>query len=362
MGAAAFGKYVALRKGIDIMPSGLKLEKIAEMLSGGKLKGDPDYIVTSIAAPDKNVYGSICPLWEKKLLPKAGKDAVLLTKPGWIPDGGNGIEVEDPRRALVTLLEYFAPSKRTSKPSIHESAVIAPNAVLGQNITVGPGCVVSSGASIGDNTILTGNIWIGEDVSVGDDCIIEPGAVFYHRVSIGRRCIIHSNAVIGCDGFGFMPDSRTGLLRIPQIGTVIIEDDVEIGVCVSIDRATFGETLVGKGTKIDSHVKIGHNCRIGEYCIIVAQSGIAGSSIIGNGVILAAQSGVSNHAHVGDGVTVAGRGGVASDIEAGQTVSGFPARDHKQELRQHAAERQLPQIIKNIKDIEHRIRNLEPKF
>lgn len=342
------------------MPSGLRLEKIAEM-SGGDLKGDPNYIVTSIAPPEKSVYGSICPLWEKNLLPLAGKDAVLLTKRGWIKEGGSGVEVDDPRRALVILLEYFSPVRRDVQPSIHPSAVVSPKAVLGRDVSVGPGCVISPGASIGQNSVLSGNIWVGADVSIGEDCIIEPGAVFYDRVSIGGRCIIHANAVIGCDGFGFMPDNEAGLLRIPQIGTVVIEEDVEIGVCVSIDRATFGETFVGKGTKIDSHVKIGHNCRIGEHCIIVAQSGVAGSSIIGNGVILAAQSGVSNHAHVGDGVTVAGRGGVASDIEAGQIVSGFPARDHKQELRQHAAERQLPQLMKNIKEMENRIRKLESK-
>ena len=337
---------------------GLTLANIANMVNG-TLKGEGGYVVTSISSPETPCYGSISPLWEKKLVSLASNEAVLLTKYGWIPENGRGVEVEDPRRALVTLLEYFDTEKKNYYSSVHETAVISENAAIGKNVIIGPGCVVSDHCSIGDGCTLAGNVWVGKHVSIGDNTSIEPGVVIYDRSYLGRNCIVHANAVIGSDGFGFMPDPEKGLLRIPQIGIAVIEDDVEIGVCSSIDRATFGETRISRGTKIDSHVKIAHNCTVGEYCIIVAQAGIAGSSTLGNGVTMAAQSGVANHARVGDGVIAAGRAGITEDIPPGSVVSGFPAIDHKKDLRQIAAIRQLPDTIKNIKNIEKRLDGLE---
>lgn len=330
---------------------GLTLASIAEMV-GGTIKGEGCRVVTSITSPEEPCPGSISPLWEKKLIPHVDPEAVLLTKKGWIPENGHGVEVEDPRRALVTLLEYFDTEKKNYYSSVHETAVISENAAIGKNVMIGPGCVVSDHCSIGDGCTLAGNVWVGKHVFIGNNTSIEPGVVIYDRSYLGRNCIVHANAVIGCEGFGFMPDSEKGLLRIPQIGTTVIEDDVEIGVCSSIDRATFGETRVSRGTKIDSHVKIAHNCTVGEYCIIVAQTGLAGSSTLGRGVTMAAQSGVSNHARVGDGVIAAGRAGITYDTPSGAVVSGFPAIEHKSDLRQIAAIRQLPDLIKTVKNIQ----------
>jgi UDP-3-O-[3-hydroxymyristoyl] glucosamine N-acyltransferase len=259
----------------------------------------------------------------------------------------------------VKLLEYFDTDENHGLPAIHRSAVISSSTVIGKDVTIGPGCVLSEHCSIGDGCVLVANVWVGKHVKIGDNTLIEPGVVIYDRSLLGKNCIVHANAVIGCEGFGFMPDSKKGLLRIPQIGRAVIEDDVEIGVCSGIDRATFGETKISKGTKIDSHVKIAHNCTVGEYCIIVAQTGIAGSSTLGNGVTMAAQSGVANHATVGDGVIAAGRAGITDDTQAGAIVSGFPAIDHKKDLRQMAATRQLPDLIKNVKNIEKRLNDLE---
>ena len=337
---------------------GLTLAKIAKMVKG-TLKGEGNYVVISISPPEDPCPGSISPIWEKKLADLASPDAVLLTKNGWIPENGRGVEVEDPRRALVTLLEYFDSEKKNHIPSIHKTALISENAVVGKNVTIGYGCVISDYCSIGDGCTLIANVWLGKNVSIGDNTLIEPGVVIYERSSLGRNCIVHANAVVGCDGFGYMPDPELGLLRIPQIGTAVIEDDVEIGVCSSIDKGTFGETRVSKGTKIDSHVKIGHNCSIGEYCIIVAQSGIAGSTTLGKGVTMAAQSGVANHARIGDGVIAAGRAGITADIPPGLVVSGFPAIDHKKELRQLIAIKQLPDLIKKVKNIEKKLNELE---
>lgn len=339
---------------------GLTLKSIADMVKG-ELKGDGNKVVTSISSPESPCLGSISPLWEKKLIPSASPDAVLLTKKGWIRENGEGIEVEDPRRALVCILDHFDTGIKSDLPYIDKTALISQSAVIGENVSIGPNCVVSDQCRIGDGCILTGNVWVGKYSSVGENTLIEPGAVIYDRSLIGKNCIIHANAVIGCEGFGFMPDAERGLLRIPQIGIAVIEDDVEIGVCSSIDRATFGETRISKGTKIDSHVKIAHNCTVGESCIIVAQTGLAGSSTLGKGVTMAAQSGVGNHAVVGDGVIAAGRAGITDDIPPGAVVSGFPAIDHKKDLRQLAALKQLPDLIKNVKLIDKRLNEMESK-
>lgn len=339
--------------------TGLRLDKIAEMV-GGELKGDGSAVVESISSPEKHLENSISPFWEKKFAGQIKPGMTLLTKHGWTPAGCRGVEVDEPRRALVVLLEYFEQlAKAPLAPAIDPSAAIAADARLGRDVYIGPGCVVSSGAFIGDGCVLLGRVWVGRGVSLGAGTMVECGVVFYDSVSVGRGCILHANAVIGCDGFGFMPDPQKGLLRIPQVGTVVIGDNVEIGVGTTIDRATFGETTIGNCVKIDAQVKIGHNCHVGDFSIIVAQSGVAGSSTIGRGVTMASQSGMANHTTIGDGATVAARGGVVSDIPAGAVVSGFPAIDHRRDLHQLAAIQQLPELVKRVRELEARLKKLE---
>lgn len=335
----------------------LNLSQIADM-TGGTLIGDPDYAITSISALEQHKEHSISPLWENKFLSAVEPGMVLITKKGWIMDGCSGVEVDDPRKSLVSLLAFFDPHIQ-ELPNVHISASLSSTSVIGKGVHIGPNCVVSDEAEIGDGCVLTGNVWVGRGVKIDSGTRIESGVSILDYVTIGKGCIIHSNAVIGSDGFGFMPDGQTGLLRIPQIGRVTIEDNVEIGACTCIDRATFGDTHVASGTKIDALVKIGHNCRIGHCCIIVSQSGIAGSSTLGNGVTMAAQSGIANHAAVGDGVTMGARSGVIGDIEPRQTISGFPARDHRLELRQMASLRHLADMADEIKKLRKRISALE---
>lgn len=334
----------------------ITLGDIAAMV-GGKVVGNPATIITSIADVEKSASNTISPFWEKKFSAKIVADMNLLSKEGWIPEGCSGVETEDPRRALVDILTFFD-THIAETPNIHKSAVISDLASIGKNVHIGPGCVVSDGASIGDNSVLVGNVWVGRGVFVGENSRLEQGVVLYDASSVGSRCIIHANAVIGCDGFGFMPDPKCGLLRIPQIGTVTVEDNVEIGACSCIDRATFGDTRISYGTKIDALVKIGHNSHLGKFCIVVSQVGIAGSSTLGSGVVMAAQSGIANHASIGDGATVGGRGGVVTDVPAGATVSGFPAQDHKHELRQITAVKHLPEALKSIRELKAKIEEL----
>ena len=320
----------------------------AAVLTGGTVVGDGTLKVCGIAAPEYYQEGCLAPLWEKKYRPLATAEKLLFTVKGWIPEGGSGIEVEEPRTALIKLLACFDKEPK-AVPGISEKAEVAESAVLGKNISIYSGAVVKENAVIGDNTVVMENAVIGCGAQLGKNCVIEPGAVIYHHCLLGDNCVIHSNAAIGCDGFGFLPDPKAGMVKIPQIGIVRLDNGVEIGASTSVDRATFGETYIGLCTKIDSHVKIGHNCHIGAYTIIVAQAGIAGSSKIGSRVILAAQSGVANHSEVGDGCTVGGRAGVVNDIPDGQTVSGFPAQEHRKELRLQAAVRQLPETLKKLK-------------
>lgn len=335
----------------------ITLGRIAEMVNG-VVKGDPSIEVSSILPPEKAVEGSISPLWEKKFIPFVRAGSILFTRRGWTPENCSGVEVDTPRAALIVLLHFFD-NTPARKSGISSTAVISEDAHLGANVTVGGGAVIRGGVTIGDNTIIMENVIVDEGSEIGADCFIEPGAVIYHHTKIGNRCVIHANAIIGCEGFGFIPDPRGGMIKIPQIGITHLADDVEIGACSAVDRATFGETYIGPCTKIDSHVKVGHNCTIGGYSIMVAQSGIAGSTTLGKGVIMAAQSGAANHVTIGDGCTIAGRAGVANDVPAGAIFSGFPAQEHKRDLRQQAAAKQLPEIVRKVRELNRRLKALE---
>lgn len=338
----------------------ITLAQIAE-LTGGSVVGDPEIKISSISDPRRPKDGAISPLWEKKLEKFAAGCPVLFTKKGWVKEGQSGVELDEPRAGLIALLKFFDEAPERER-TVSERALVDKGATLGENVAVGAGSVIKAGASIGDGTVIMENVFIDCGVIIGKNCVIEPGAVVFHHSVLGDGCVLHANAVVGCDGFGFLPDAKAGMVKIPQIGIARLDDGVEIGAFSSVDRATFGETYIGKCTKIDSHVKIGHNCQIGAYTIIVAQSGIAGSSHIGNRVIMAAQSGTANHASVGDGCTVGGRGGVTADVPAGSIVSGFPAQDHRKELRLQAAVRQLPEMASSVKELGKRMAALEKRL
>lgn len=338
----------------------ITLAQIAE-LTGGSVVGDPEIKISSISDPRRPKDGAISPLWEKKLEKFAAGCPVLFTKKGWVKEGQSGVELDEPRAGLIALLKFFDEAPERER-IVSERALVDKDATLGENVAVGAGSVIKAGASVGDGTVIMENVFIDCGVIIGKNCVIEPGAVVFHHSVLGDGCVLHANAVVGCDGFGFLPDPKAGMVKIPQIGIARLDDGVEIGAFSSVDRATFGETYIGKCTKIDSHVKIGHNCQIGAYTIIVAQSGIAGSSHIGSRVIMAAQSGTANHASVGDGCTVGGRGGVTADVPAGSIVSGFPAQDHRKELRLQAAVRQLPEMASSLKELGKRMAALEKRL
>ena len=270
------------------------------------------------------------------------------------------LRVPDAELAIGKVLALFAPSLAPPMVGIHPTAVIAESAIIGNNVSVGANVSIAVGAKIGNHTILHANVVIGESSSVGESCVFYPNVVLRERVEVGNRVIIHASSVIGSDGFGFRWDGKSHV-KIPQIGTVVIEDDVEIGSCTCVDRAKFGETRIGQGTKIDNLVQIGHNVKTGAHCILCGQSGVAGSTLLGNGVIMGGGSAARDHVHLADGTMVAARGGIGSDTEPGQQLSGFVGIPHKQWLREQAAQHKLPDLIKTVRALETEIEKLKSR-
>lgn len=295
-----------------------------------------------------------------KVLPKTHAAAVLVQKRLRLPPENTVpvLAVDDADLAVAKVLELFAPPVSHPPSGIDPTARIAPDVVLGENVAIGPYVVVGQRTRLGRNCRLHPGVVIGDDVAIGDDCEIFPNVVIRERVAIGHRVIIHAGSILGTDGFGYRWDGKQHA-KVPQIGTVIIEDDVEIGSCVCIDRAKFSATRIGKGTKIDNLVQVAHNCVIGQHCLIVGQAGLAGSVTLGNGVILAGQSGVKDHITMGDGSILAASSGLLNDVPPRTMVSGLPALPHRQSLREQAALRRLPDLVVQVRKLQEEIEQLK---
>lgn len=270
------------------------------------------------------------------------------------------LRVADAELAIGKVLALFAPPVQVPTPGIHPSAVVATDAVIGNGACIGPNVSVAAGARVGDRTVLHANVVIAENCRVGEDCVLYSNVVLREYVAVGNRVIIHASSVLGTDGFGYRWDGKSHV-KIPQIGTVIVEDDVEIGSCTCIDRAKFGETRIGRGTKIDNLVQVGHNVKIGMHCILCGQSGVAGSTVLGNGVVMGGGSAARDHIKIADGTMIAARGGVGSDTNPRDVLAGYVGINHKQWLREQAALRKLPELIKQVRALEAEIEKLKSK-
>jgi UDP-3-O-[3-hydroxymyristoyl] glucosamine N-acyltransferase len=255
------------------------------------------------------------------------------------------IRSPEPRKAFFCVAELFVPASQIQ--GIHPSAVIDPTAVLGQDVSVGPCAVIAADVRIGDRCEIGPGCYLGPDVVLGTECVIEANATLHRDSELGHRCIVHSGTVIGGDGFGFTWDG-TRHRKIPQLGRVVIEDEVEIGCNCCVDRATLGETRIRSGAKIDNLVQVAHNTDIGQHVILVSQAGVAGSSTVGTGAVIAGQVAISDHVNVGPAARIGGQSGVTKDVPAGATLFGTPARPMKDTLRQFAALAKLPTLLKTI--------------
>jgi UDP-3-O-[3-hydroxymyristoyl] glucosamine N-acyltransferase len=260
------------------------------------------------------------------------------------------IRVRNARVAFAKALELFFPEP-VHPPCVHPSAVVDPNAQVHPAAHIGPNCVVGARAKIGARTALLAGVCVASDCNIGEDCVLFPNVTVYARTEIGNRVRVHAGTVLGSDGFGYVQDKGVHR-KVPQIGNVIIGDDVEIGANVTIDRGALDATVIGKGTKIDNLVQIAHNVRVGENCLLVAQVGIAGSTKLGNYVVLAGQVGVAGHLDIGDQVTVAAQSGVMNDIPTGEKWFGYPAQPNQEAKRQMVALRQLSAILKRVSALE----------
>ena len=274
----------------------------------------------------------------------------LIVASGSIAPGRDLILVKNPYAALAVAMELFYKEQRPA-PGLSPLAVLGEGTRLGKDVSIGPFVVTGKGCAIGDRAALLAGVVLGDEVLIGEDAVLHPGVVVYSRSVVGARVTVHASSVIGSDGFGYA-EVEGRRAKIPQVGNVVIEDDVEIGACVTIDRATFGSTILGRGVKIDNLVQVGHNVTIGEGSVLVAQSGIAGSTRLGRGVVLAGQAGVAGHLTIGDQAVVGAKSAVLQDLEGGRFVVGHPATDHREWKRSQAALLRLPALLRSVARLE----------
>ena len=282
--------------------------------------------------------------------------AVLVQKDLKLPSAPKTVVVivDDADLAMAKVLELFAYPIPRPPLGIDPQARVDPTAHIDPDAAIGPFCYVGPGARIGRGSVIHAQVYLGQDVTVGQSCQIFPNVTIRERITLGDRVIIHAGSVLGTDGFGYRWDG-TKHAKIPQIGTIVIEDDVEIGSCVCIDRAKFSVTRVGRGTKIDNLVQIAHNVIIGPNCIIVGQAGLAGSATLGAAVVIGGQVAVRDHKTIGDGAMVAACGAVVDDVPPKSVVSGVPALPHRQTLREQAALRRLPDLVVQVRKLQEAV-------
>ena len=334
----------------------MKLKDFAELVNGQVL-GDPDIDITGVAGIRDAGEGDVTFLASRKYIKDLAtcRASCILVK-----DPVEGltmaqIRVANPNRAFASAIACFHPSTRPSP--VAGPFVVSEKAVVGRNVTIFPFVYISADATIGDDTIIFPGTFIGERSVIGKNCVIHANVTVREDCVLGDRIVLHSGTVIGSDGFGYVFDEGRHN-KIPQVGRVVIEDDVEIGSNVSIDRATLGQTVIGRGAKIDNLVQVGHNVSIGEHSILVAQVGIGGSTQIGSYVVLAGQTGVGDHTTIESGTLAAGRTGFSGYVSKG-TYAGFPAVPHMEWLRSHSQVSRLPDMNKKLKELEDRLRRLE---
>lgn len=263
------------------------------------------------------------------------------------------IKVEDAYQSFSKLLEYYNQVK-LMKSGIEQPSVISENVVYGTDLYLGSFCYVGKNVTIGNNVKIYPNSFIGDNVTIGDNCVFFAGVRIYSETEIGNNCTIHSGTIIGSDGFGFAPQEDGTFTKVPQIGNVIIEDNVEIGACTTVDRATLGSTIIRKGVKLDNHIQVAHNVEIGENTVIAAQTGIAGTTKIGKNCLIGGQVGFAGHLVIGDGVKIQAQSGIGKNIEAGEVVQGSPAFNYGDFAKSFVHFRNLPKIVSDLEELKNK--------
>ena len=333
------------------------LGELAALL-GGTLQGPADLVIQGIAAIDRATPRDITFITHKRFARLAAQSqaAAFIVGPDQAQLPRPLIIVAHPYLAYAQVATLFAPPRKPW-PGISPQAFLGQEVEMGQDVSIAPLVFIGNGVHLGDRVTIMPGCVLGDQVQIGADSLLYPNVTILERCTLGERVIIHSGTVIGSDGFGFVP-GKEGHFKIPQLGLVVIEDDVEIGANCTIDRGALGETRVGRGVKMDNLVHLAHNVQVGEHSFLVAQVGVAGSTTLGKGVALGGQAGLAGHIELGDGVQVAAQAGVTHSLPAGQTVSGSPARPHQETIRMVMVQPKLPEIYKRLKELEKRVAEL----
>jgi UDP-3-O-[3-hydroxymyristoyl] glucosamine N-acyltransferase len=333
------------------------------LLINGKIEGDPNATVNSFGKIEEAVENQLTffanPKYEEFLY--TTKASVIILNETYElkqPVKATLIRVADAYTAFATLLSKYQEIVQQQLTGIQQPAYIAKTASYGEKVFIGAFAYLGENVKVGNNTKIYPNAYIGDNVTIGDNSIIHPGVKIYHDCVIGNHVTIHGGTIIGSDGFGFAPQADGSFKKVPQIGNVKIEDHVEIGANVTIDRATIGSTLIKQGAKLDNLIQVAHNVEIGNSSVIAAQAGISGSTKIGNGVMIGGQAGIVGHIQLGDGAKVNAQSGVSKSIEPGKAVTGSPAYDYTSALRSQAVTRKLPELEKRVKELEAIIKQL----
>jgi UDP-3-O-[3-hydroxymyristoyl] glucosamine N-acyltransferase len=340
-------------------------QHIAEIVKG-QLVGDPDLVITGVASLKEAKAAQASFLGNKKYqhqLESSAASLVLVSKDvaaGSERGGKTFIVCDNVDYSFSQVIMIFAPPKIEYAPGVHPSAVVDATVKLGRNVHIGANAVIEAGAEIGDETMIGAGCYIGHNTKVGAQCLIYPNVTIMFRCTVGNKVILHPGVVIGGDGFGFVPTPR-GLVKVPQTGTVQIDDDVEIGANTTVDRARFGRTWIKANVKIDNQVMVAHNVVIGESSILVAQSGIAGSAELGRGVVLAAKSGVNGHITLGDGVQVAGTSGVVKSLPAGAIAVGTPAETQREFMARFTLPGRFEKLKSKVEELKAELAELKQK-
>ncbi len=338
------------------------LTEIARIVKG-EIIGEKNLSIKGFSSIEEAKEGDLSFLSHQKYLPLAQKtkaSAIIVPRDIELP-GKSIIRTDHPSLAFAQIVAYYTKNDFQPIKGIHKMAIIAKNAKIGRNVAIGPYTVIEARAQVGDNTTIYSGCYIGPETALGKDCLIYPNITIRERSKIGNRVVIHSGTVIGSDGFGF--EAVDGAhQKIPQIGIVVIEDDVEIGANVTIDRARIDKTIIGRGTKIDNLVQIAHNVIVGENCIIVSQVGISGSTTIGKDSILAGQVGIVGHIEIGEGSIIYAKSGISKSLPASSKVFGYPAQPLNEFKKIHASLNRLPHYVKVIQELNRRVQDLEAKL
>jgi len=337
----------------------LTLAELAILL-GAELVGDGDRLVEGVRPLDRAGPEHLSFLHNPKYVAQAAESsagAILVHSADQLP-GRDLLVIDQPYPAVAKALEIFHPRPQP-EPGVHPSAVVAGDFELGEGASVGPLVAVGRGVSIGDRAAIGAGCVVGNGVKIGEDCVLHPRAVVEDGCCLGDRCILQSGVVIGSDGYGFATVDGVHH-KVPQVGIVVLEDDVEIQANTTIDRATMGETRIGRGTKVDNLVQLAHNVQVGEHCLLVSQVGISGSTKIGNHSIFAGQAGAAGHLDIGDRVMVGARAAVMKSVPDDSILAGFPARPQREWMKAQAALRRIDGLRKKVLDLERRLSTLEP--